>query len=523
LEVASAWLPALVAGLLPVLFVPVAVDAFILPRAALALVGGSAVFAAGLVWGRQRLGPLGPPAAACAAAALLAGIFSLAPNLSLVGAYGRYESTPMRLAYIGLLCGAAWLGERRRTVDAFLLGCGIASLEAIGQALLGALPRPDGNLGQPNLLGGLLAMAVPLAIYRGLAGRAPGSPTPRLGNWRWLALAGLLGTGLAVSSSRSGWLAALAGMAVLGVLLVPARLRLPTVVGAALLLGAAALLLVLSPLRHLNQDTGTARLGVWSDSVRLVADRPLLGWGEDTLGLVYGHYQSQDWEPGDSFDRVHSLPLDLAAAQGLLGLAACVWLFGTWWWGTLRRTELAGFGGAAAAYLAWALLNFDWAPVTAAFWLLAGAAWPAAPERQAGVVVWRGAVAAAALGTGLSLALPALVADLALYRGQTSRAVAADPLQPKYRASAGGLQDLRAAARLNDPEPGAYTALGDAEAAAGHFEQSRDAYWHALQLYPFYPEARKKLGLAVSPDPPIRGERVGVQVRQIMGRRRAPE
>jgi tetratricopeptide (TPR) repeat protein len=288
-------------------------------------------------------------------------------------------------------------------------------------------------------------------------------------------------------------------MAVLGVLLVPARFRLPTVVAGGLLLGAATLLLVVSPLRQLNQDSGTARLGVWGDSIRLVADRPLLGWGEDTLGLVYGRYQSQDWEPGDSFDRAHSLPLDLAAAQGLLGLAACVWLFGTWWWGTLRRTDLAGFGGAAAAYLAWALLNFDWAPVTAAFWLLAGAAWPGAGTRQPGALAWRSGVAAAALGSGLSLALPALVADLALYRGQATRAIAADPLQPKYRASAGGLQDLRAAARLNDPEPGAYTALGDAEASAGHFEQARDAYWRALELYPFYPEARKKLGLAARP------------------------
>ncbi|MDQ6742348.1 MAG: hypothetical protein M3Z97_05495, partial [Candidatus Dormibacteraeota bacterium] len=135
--------------MLPVLFVPVAIDGFILPRAALALVGGAAVFGAGLTRGRRSLGRLGPPAVAVAVAALLAGALSVAPNLTLVGAYGRYESLPMRLAYLGLLCGAAWLGERRRVVTAFLGGCGLASLEAIAQALMGALPRPDGNLGQP--------------------------------------------------------------------------------------------------------------------------------------------------------------------------------------------------------------------------------------------------------------------------------------------------------------------------------------------------------------------------------------
>ena len=152
-EAASAWLVASVAGLLPVFFIPVAVDGFILPRAFLALVGGAAVFGAGLLWGRRSLGRLGPPAAAVTLAAVLAGALSIAPNLSLVGAYGRCESLPMRLAYVGLLCGAAWLGERQRVVNAFLAGCGLASLETVAQALMGALPRPDGNLGQPNLLG----------------------------------------------------------------------------------------------------------------------------------------------------------------------------------------------------------------------------------------------------------------------------------------------------------------------------------------------------------------------------------
>ncbi|MDQ6790943.1 MAG: O-antigen ligase family protein [Candidatus Dormibacteraeota bacterium] len=496
-ELASTWLPAFVAGLLPILFLPVAVDSFILPRAGLALVGGAGVFGAGLVWGKGRLGALGLPAAATAAAVVLAGLFSLAPNLSLVGAYGRYESAPVRLAYLGLLCGAAWIGERRWVVTAFLVGCGLASTEAIGQALLGALPRPDGNLGQPNLLGGLLAMALPLAVHRGIT-EAEGGTSGRMGNRPWLVLAGLLAAGLVVSASRSGWLAALAGLAVLAALLAPRRLRwLAAVVGGVLLV-AAALLLLLSPLRQLNQDTGSARLGVWRDSLSVVAARPLVGWGEDTLGLVFGRYQTQDWEPGDSFDRAHSLPLDLAAAQGFLGLAACTWLFVTWWWGVLRRPELLGFAGAAAAYLAWAMLNFDWAPVTAAFWLLAGAAWPGRGNGVHRAIVWRGALAAAALVAALSLALPALLADIHFYGGRPAQAAVADPLQPRYRAAAGGLDNLRAAARLNDPQPDVYTSLGDAEAAAGHQQAAGNAYRRALQLYPFYSEARRKLALAAA-------------------------
>ena len=52
-EAASAWLAASVAGLLPVLFIPVTVDGFILPRAVLALTGGA------VGWGRLLTGYYG--------------------------------------------------------------------------------------------------------------------------------------------------------------------------------------------------------------------------------------------------------------------------------------------------------------------------------------------------------------------------------------------------------------------------------------------------------------------------------
>ena len=492
MEALSAWLPALFAGLQPILFLPVAVDGFILPRAALTLLGGAAVFAAGLLCGRRRLGRLGLPSAAVAAAAVLAALVSVAPNLSLVGSYGRYESLPVRLAYLGLLVGAAWLGERRRLVTAFLAGCGLGSAEAVAQALMGALPRPDGNLGQPNLLGGLLAVGLPLAV-----GRALGDVEGR--GWRWLGLAALLGAGLAVSASRSGWLAALVGTSVLVLLLVPRVFRLPALAGAAVLAGVAVALLVFSPLRHLNQDTGSARAGVWRDSLQLVAARPVFGWGEDTFGLVYGRYQSADWEPGDTFDRAHSLPLDLAAAQGAAGLGACAWLFATWWLAVLRRPPLAGFAGAAAAYLLWALLNFDWAPVTAPFWLLAGAAWPGAEAPQHRPGAWRWTLAGTALGTSVVFAAAPLAADLYFFNGRPAAAAAIDPLQPRYRGTSGTIGDLQSAAALHDLRPETYVALGDAEARAGETAAARSAYQEALALYPYDQGARKRLALTEPP------------------------
>ena len=84
--------------------------------------------------------------------------------------------------------------------------------------------------------------------------------------------------------------------------------RTALTIGAALLVLAAAVV-VLSPLRGLNQDTGDARLGVWRDSLRVVAARPLTGWGEDTMGLVFGRFQT-------AFFRTLTWPITSVRSRG---------------------------------------------------------------------------------------------------------------------------------------------------------------------------------------------------------------
>jgi len=322
----------------------------------------------------------------------------------------------------------------------------------------------------------------------------------------WLALTGLYGLALAFSLSRSGWLGALAGVCVLATFAARPRQRTAVMAAAALALAVAALLVLFSPLRMLNQDPPSFRLGIWRDSLSVIAQRPVTGWGQDTMGLVFGRHQSADWVVGSNIDRAHSMPLDLAATQGLLGLGACSWLFGVWWLGIWRRRELpgsAGIAGAAAAYLASVLLNFDWAPATAAFWLLAGAGWPqqgrAEPGGQPGAARGAGirvvAAGAAAL-SGLAIAVAPMVADMAYYARQPGAAAALDPWQPRYQVAKGDLASLRRAAALGDPDPATYVALGDAEAQAGHPDAAAAAYRQALGRYPYDADARKRLASA---------------------------
>src|SRR5258708_26547687 len=208
LERLGTYLPAAVALVLPTVFIPNAVDSFILPRVSVLIAGGcTGSGLALLIPGGPGLGPLRWLLIAAAAAALIAFAFSASWPLSLGGAYTRYESLPVRLSYLGLLATSVWLIRNGRgrewVVAAFVFGTSVASLEALVQAGSAVTFRPDGNIGNANLLGALIAMALPLAVARGFRGGQ------FLVAW-WLAVAVMAG-GLFVSPPPRGGVGAGAG------------------------------------------------------------------------------------------------------------------------------------------------------------------------------------------------------------------------------------------------------------------------------------------------------------------------
>src|SRR5258708_37114050 len=106
----SGFLRAAVGLALPVVFIPIATDSYILPR--VAIVMGGACLGAGLavlLGGGPSLGPMRWPLTAAVAAATLAFLFSVSWPLSLAGSYTRYESLPVRLAYLRVFAGPVWL------------------------------------------------------------------------------------------------------------------------------------------------------------------------------------------------------------------------------------------------------------------------------------------------------------------------------------------------------------------------------------------------------------------------------
>ena len=520
LERLGGFLPAAIALALPTVFIPFAGDSYILPRASIVIAG------AGLGCGLALLVPAGPglgrlrlPLIAATAAAALAFAFSVSWPVSLEGSYTRYESLPIRLAYLGLLAVPVWLlrdqTSRERVITAFVIGTSIASLQALGQEMLllnHAIDyRPDGNLGNANLLGALLAMAIPLALARGLR-------APRFGVLWWVALT-LMAGALVATTSRSGGLGALAGS--LAVIVFTLRGR-PALIGGAVALavvGAALMLIAFSPLRLLNDDPGPARLHLWPDAIHMIAARPLTGWGEDATGLVYGRFLSGDWAP--KVDRAHSGPLDVAATQGMIGLAALAWVLLTLFRGLWRRRFLESVGPLAAAcigYSVWVVFNFDWAPATGAFWLLAGTAWSAvrAPETETAAArpvtnqqhpARRSAAVVGALASVLAvgwLAVMPVLADIWYYQSRSDLSVVFDPIQGRYHwvlgeslvaigSTSRGLDQMKLAGRLGESDPQLYVDIGDAEQQLGRSAEARAAYRMALVIDPFYRPAKDRL------------------------------
>jgi len=519
LERLGNYLPAAVALALPTVFIPNAVDSFILPRVSIVIAG--ACLGTGLALllpGGPGLGQLRLPLIAAAAAALIAFAFSASWPLSLAGAYTRYESLPVRLSYLGLLATSVWLIRNGRgrewVVAAFVFGTSVASLEALVQAGSAVTFRPDGNIGNANLLGALIAMALPLAVARGFRG------DQFLVAW-WLAVAVMAG-GLFVSTSRSGVLGAAAGC--LALVVFAFRRRLWALVSAAVsgaLLSAALWAIAFGPFSQLNNDPARTRLQLWPDALRMIGARPLTGWGEDATGLTFGRFISADWAPGVTYDRTHSGILETAATQGILGLAALGWVLFVLFRGIWRHRfsdSVAGLGAACIGYTVWVLFNFDWAPATGAFWLLAGTAWSGVraaetespgssvvdPVRPGGSASARSLVALALAAAAVWLAVMPVLAETWNWEGRADLAVKVDPLQSRYHWNLGrtltasgdehtGIAELQRAADLGETEPQLYVDLGDAELRLGDEASARRDYHRALVIDPYYAAAHQRL------------------------------
>lgn len=427
---------------LPFVVVPAWYDAYYWPKVCLLYVAVAAgalalLRASGSAWLRDLGAPIGTALAAWLASLAVATALSANPLLSVIGEDYRYEGLLTWLAY-GMLAAVSASTLRRphrlRTLLGLVLaGAGIMSGIALLQHF-GFTPVPEdvtrrgwgrawGTTGSPLALGAYIVLLLPLVVALYAEGR--GGRRAVLG-----ALAAALYAAILATDARAAWGALGLGLVVWGVAagkaavsraarpLVLLGLLCAAVTPSVLLTGAP------QALEHVSDaGSATSRWFLWRTSAPLVRERPVFGWGPDTLAQVYPAYGTPDFLrvfPRAAMehiivDRPHNDLLQQAIAAGLVGLAAYVWLWfavlRTAWQtararvygdhglrrGDDRRSSLVdpsvigpGLLGGFAAYLAQLQLSFSYVSVAPLFWVLLGAAAALRPR-----VAWGGSPALA--------------------------------------------------------------------------------------------------------------------------------
>ncbi|MCC7263636.1 MAG: tetratricopeptide repeat protein [Candidatus Latescibacteria bacterium] len=349
---------------------------------------------------------------------------------------------------------------------AVLCGLGVALLGLLQYNGIHLVPTvfgdlPVSTLGNPNFVAHYLELLIPLILAL---------LTVRRQRWEqallWAALI-LTTAHLVVAASRAGWLALAVALGYwFWPRLAGVRRRLHQVLAAALvaLLLSAPLGLVLDSVpngqgQSLNQSltqlgAGTweralsgfdrqnfsvaQRLIIWSDTIALIADHPLLGVGPGNFELYLPAYRSlarhQEWKAlmGERTNVAYEAEneyLEFAAEAGLPGLAAMLWLLGTLVWSGRRRlqhqidptlrTLTRGCLAGLIATLVHCLFSFNLQDPASAtlFWLLGGLVVAlnggepetrvidlASPGRRAAVLAAGALLAAVGIGLGLSIA-----------------------------------------------------------------------------------------------------------------------
>ena len=358
-------------------------------------------------------------------AVLLSSATSVNPRLSFFGAPGRYEGLFAYCAYVALfLVGAHSFGSHqgfRTLTQAAGITAVLTSAYGLVQVFIPPLfagevfirewysvpgiARIPSTLSSPVVFGGYLASMIPLLLASSVA-RRDAARLP------WLAAACLALIALALTLARAAWVAALIGLVVFGIAAGPSPWRRRVILIAAAVVVVASVGLLVSRAGppaaiwwHViaSGDIGSGsvaqRVYIWSRTLGLIASRPWLGWGLETLGTVFPYDRAslvQVFGPRPTIvDKAHNDLLQIAVSIGIPGALAYAAIWGAVVWSAVRgwrragdesRVLAAGWLAAIIAYLIQVQFSFSVVALAPVVWLLSGAAcgWGADSALSAG-------------------------------------------------------------------------------------------------------------------------------------------
>ena len=251
------------------------------------------------------------------------------------GFLGHYMSASGVTMVVLLLAAARLaLGPRSRPrLAAFLLP--LLILAGVG-AVTAAAAAGNGTVAARFFVAALAALAAAVALSTRPAVHAAEATLP------WLA-APIAAWALVASQTRSAWVGAVVGLAIVAVL------RAPRLVW--LVAGATLALLVLRPAAltprlTIGDESSRDRYYMWQAGIDMVLDKPVFGQGP---GMILAAYPRYRW-PEATHPRqphLHNNPLQIAAERGLPGLAFFLWWVGAAFLAALREARSARTGAGA--------------------------------------------------------------------------------------------------------------------------------------------------------------------------------
>lgn len=343
--------------------------------------------------------PLGVALAAFFAVLAVGMLYSEVPWPERAFSLWSWRKPAYALILLGLFAAPMW---KRRFVGTLIAVAALGVIASFATWALGIAPKFPGEPGvllQNHSTQGMFfalamlscviaaSMVQALRVRRGL-----------------LALAGLLALNVVfVSPGRSGYLALAAMLAVVGIHLLGWR-RLPVVIVGLVL--AAVLAFAASPTvreriaqgiaeveTHRETETLTSmgfRMNAWENTLALIRERPVFGYGTGSFGAVYSERVRQrydDWR-GDPATDPHNQYLMILTENGLVGLAAFLAVIVLAFRASIRSPD--GYRWIAlGAVLAWSLTSlfnshFRTFPEGHLIALLLGATLAAPPRQTSG-------------------------------------------------------------------------------------------------------------------------------------------
>ena len=517
--------------ILPLAYLPDTYDRWVLPKllAARLLVLALAAVMAVRAFREQKLvlkhTPLGLPWIALVASAAVSSAFAFNVNAAIFGTYSRYDGLLTLLTYAALF----WLavqtldtpGDARALARTLLASAYVVAAIAIAQstidsmgpidptlrgtdAVQGSVVRAYGSLGQWEVLAEFLVLAWPFALWESAVATSLAARLLAINASVVIALALLL------TFSRSGWAAAVlaVGILCLGIRRRPLRGLVVAglgVIAALALLGVAVSLaggarfesaITARASTILHPEQWDARPFYWRDSLQLIASRPVLGYGPDNVGLVFGRFESVDYHV--PIDKAHAEVLQVGATQGVVGILAYAWLLGAFafaFWRGRRQPAAYAFLAGVVAYEAMLQVNFTALGSAFPFWGFAAAAMHGWNSASKGRVIDIARPRRLVLAAGMPVAAVMIgVAIVAPYASDVNllTAVADD--------FAGDTTNARASAAeawFLSPRESVYAVeVGNVAFEHSDWQTARAAYTAAAQLGTYNPLVYRNLALA---------------------------